>query len=85
MAPLCSWPAVVVSTSVIAGLVSDARHARLVDTLGSDLDALQHLRLWVIPLSPFIQADNGVGLRFVGLMTFALAAVALLNWRARQQ
>ena len=71
--------------SVVAGVVSDKRHARLVEPFGFDLDALRHVRFWVISFSPFVQADNGVGVRFSGLMALAVAPIGLLNRQATQR
>lgn len=74
----------IVLTSVVAGTLSDTRHTRLVETFGFDLDALQHLRFWAIPFSPFVQGDNGVGVEFWGLMALTIVALGLLNWRTTQ-
>ena len=76
---------VVVGSSVWASLLGDARHLRLVQRLGFDFDALQRFHIWVIPLSPFIQADNGLTLRFMLLMLLTVSALLLLARHAGQR
>ena len=76
---------VVVGSSVWASLLGDARHLGLVQRLGFDFDALQRFHIWVIPLSPFIQADNGLTLRFMLLMLLTVSALLLLARQAGQR
>lgn len=71
----------IIASAVIVDAMSAQSRANLVQDLGFDQDAFLGGRWWVIVISPFVQPNPGLALRFWTMSLTALASAAYIERR----